>query len=248
MQSMSKKAHNRKLQPRIWEPTYLLNRTLGSDLQKLVEKYFPTGTDWNVLDIGCGTMPYRGLFEGRCGTYLGCDLYSKDEDVVKCPADNLSFADASFDATVCFQVLEHVPEPWRVMEETARVLKPGGIAIVTIPFLFPYHGSPKDYYRYTHEGIAFLGKRVGLYTIETVPQVDVITTMLMILNIKVVELLGPFKKLPVLRTLTQFFEQAIFVVINLAGLFTSLFDRRQYERGFPGYANYSVVLRRRTAA
>jgi SAM-dependent methyltransferase len=67
--------------------------------------------------------------------------------------ENLEFPDGSFDAAVCWSVLEHVPHPDRAIAELLRVLKPGGEIWVQLPFLFPYHESPRDYWRVTPDGL-----------------------------------------------------------------------------------------------
>jgi hypothetical protein len=58
--------------------------------------------------------------------------------------ENLSFADSSLDLIVSNEVLEHVPHPSRAFAECARVLRPGGRMIMTIPFSF---GAPKSVVR-----------------------------------------------------------------------------------------------------
>lgn len=67
--------------------------------------------------------------------------------------EDLKFPDASFDAAVCWSVLEHVPHPHRAIAELRRILKPGGLIWVQLPFLFPYHESPNDYWRVTPDGL-----------------------------------------------------------------------------------------------
>lgn len=53
--------------------------------------------------------------------------------------------DGSFDAILCSKVLEHVPEPTKVLEEFARLLKPGGTLILTAPFVSNVHMAPYHY-------------------------------------------------------------------------------------------------------
>jgi len=65
----------------------------------------------------------------------------------------MPFLDDRFDGAVLDAVLEHVPDPWRLAAEAFRVLKPGGFVLVHAPFLYPYHGAPRDYFRYTDEGL-----------------------------------------------------------------------------------------------
>lgn len=76
------------------------------------------------------------------------DFIDRHDDV-----ENLEFPDATFDAAVCWSVLEHVPHPDRAVAELHRVLKPGGEIWVQLPFLFPYHESPRDYWRVTPDGL-----------------------------------------------------------------------------------------------
>ncbi len=65
----------------------------------------------------------------------------------------LGFPDESFNAVVCWSVLEHVPDPQQAIREMHRILKPGGSIWVQLPFLFPYHADPHDYWRVTPSGL-----------------------------------------------------------------------------------------------
>jgi SAM-dependent methyltransferase len=76
----------------------------------------------------------------------------------------MTFIDNSFDAVLCIQVLEHVANPFRAVDELLRVLHPKGNLLVTVPFLVQYHGrqgkahSPDhehypDFWRFTHQGL-----------------------------------------------------------------------------------------------
>jgi len=66
---------------------------------------------------------------------------------------DLPFKDSSFDAVVCISILEHIPRPQQAIAELHRVLKPGGKIWVQMPFQFPYHEAPKDYWRASPEGL-----------------------------------------------------------------------------------------------
>jgi SAM-dependent methyltransferase len=59
-----------------------------------------------------------------------------------------------FDAVLCTEVLEHVPDPMQAMREIHRVLRPGGVALLSSPFVWPWHGGAdyQDYWRITHQG------------------------------------------------------------------------------------------------
>ena len=65
----------------------------------------------------------------------------------------LPFQNDVFDGVVCTEVLEHVPSPDDLLREIARVVKPNGIAIFTMPFFFHYHADPEDFTRLTPPGL-----------------------------------------------------------------------------------------------
>jgi SAM-dependent methyltransferase len=66
---------------------------------------------------------------------------------------HLPFADATADAVICTSVLEHVGNAHDCISEIKRVLKPGGLVYVTVPFIFPTHPDPLDRRRWTREGL-----------------------------------------------------------------------------------------------
>lgn len=68
---------------------------------------------------------------------------------VQADAAYIPFADASFDAVICSELLEHVFQPIQVVEEAYRVLRPDGVLLLCVPFLYRIHADPYDYGRYT---------------------------------------------------------------------------------------------------
>lgn len=89
----------------------------------------------------------RGLFPGK--SYLGCDMrpgkgVDRVEDVTA-----LSLADNCAGTVLCVETFEHVFEVRRAFDEVFRVLKPGGVFILTSPLNFRIHGYPDDYWRFT---------------------------------------------------------------------------------------------------
>jgi len=69
---------------------------------------------------------------------------------------------ATYDVVVCEQVLEHVPDPWQGMRTVAGLLRPGGRAIVSTPFMIRVHPQPADYWRFTPDGLRLLAEQSGL--------------------------------------------------------------------------------------
>ena len=83
---------------------------------------------------------------------------------------NLPFENDSIEAVVCFSVLEHVPDPKKGVEEIHRSLRMGGKALVTVPFLWPYHANPPlymDYWRFSRDALNELFK--GFSVVEIIP-------------------------------------------------------------------------------
>jgi len=76
------------------------------------------------------------------------------------------FDDASFDAVLCNQVLEHVFTPDAFLKEIARVLRPRGRLLLTVPFVWDEHEQPYDYARYSSFGLSALLERSGFYIVR----------------------------------------------------------------------------------
>src|SRR5437867_3116866 len=79
------------------------------------------------------------------------------------------------------EVLEHCPDPWAAGAEIARVLRPGGWAFVSTPFLRPLHEAPHDYHRFTPWGLTELAQRCGLTVERIAPRGDYVAVFLMTL-------------------------------------------------------------------
>lgn len=70
---------------------------------------------------------------------------------------SLPYPDSSFDYVVSDQVLEHVEgDPQRAINETLRVLRPGGLAIHATCFINPIHDAPGDFWRFTPAALRLL--------------------------------------------------------------------------------------------
>lgn len=122
-----------------------------------------------MLDVGCGTMPYRNLFAAT--EYVGLELDTPEARARKradCYYDGKTFPfeEESFDALVCNQVFEHVFNPEQFMAEMYRVLKPGGRLLLTVPFAWDEHEQPHDYARYASFGLAAILRKSGFEIIE----------------------------------------------------------------------------------
>jgi len=113
----------------------------------------------SVLTIGAGGEVGRLL--GDCARRQGFSVTSFDIDEKYGPdilgdICTYDFGETSFDVIVLSEVLEHVHSPHLAIENIHRILKTDGRLILTVPFIFPIHERPHDYFRYTRYGLEFL--------------------------------------------------------------------------------------------
>jgi len=117
-----------------------------------------------VLDVGCGRKPYRGFVPAV--RYVGIELDTPElreigEADVYYSAGRFPLADQSFDGALCSQVLEHIFEPAAFLQEIRRVLRPGGVLLLTTPFVWDEHSQPYDFGRYSSFGLRHLLEAAG---------------------------------------------------------------------------------------
>ena len=99
-----------------------------------------------LLNIGSGPTRLHA-------NMVNVDLYPFQNVDVLSRGEALPFLECIFDGAVCDQVLEHVYDPEAVVREIVRVMKPGGLIYLGVPFMYPLHPSPKDYIRWSQEGV-----------------------------------------------------------------------------------------------
>ena len=123
-----------------------------------------------LLDVGCGCRPYAALLNAHARSCTGLESdrrrYARVPPDVWGSAASLPCKDSSFDTVFSSQVLEHVPEPARMISEMGRVLRPGGLLILTAPHIWGIHEEPHDYFRFTRYGLDHLTRKAGLQTLS----------------------------------------------------------------------------------
>lgn len=129
-----------------------------------------TYVNGRLIDIGCGTKPYRTLLCKLVTEHIGVDheesIHGKDNVDLKGSAYSIPSPDSSFDTALCTFVLEHLEEPEDALRECNRVLKTGGVAIYSVPFIWHLHEEPRDFFRFSKYGLDYLFKKVGFEVIE----------------------------------------------------------------------------------
>jgi SAM-dependent methyltransferase len=151
-------------------PAYLTLRMLQRAIEDFAACVKAPGT---VLDLGCGDAPYAPLFDRRI-THISVDVVKHfPVRVVADIAQKLPFADSSFDAVLCTQVLEHVADPTLVAAEIHRVLKAQGIGFVSLPFAWEIHHYPEDCHRFTPSELKVLFQDFATCEVEPLEPSDV---------------------------------------------------------------------------
>lgn len=133
---------------------YYVRTSIFKAFQENIEKL--SGT---LLDVGCGIMPYREYLlenNSKITSYVGLDFESSvyPEYALGKPdkfwkGDVIPMGNNTIDSIIATEFFEHCPNPESIMKEMIRVLKPGGILFLTVPFLWNLHIVPYDEYRYT---------------------------------------------------------------------------------------------------
>lgn len=115
-----------------------------------------------LLDVGCGEKQYKKLFEKRVSSYIGLDPRSPFAEIPK-SITSAHIPSSSFDTVLCTQVLEHVPDPEKVLGKIHRILKPKGVLILTVPFLFAIHEEPADFFRFSRFALEHMLPKAGFH-------------------------------------------------------------------------------------
>lgn len=157
--------------PQTWDnmSTYVIRTCIWNAVQASAPRF-----SGHLLDVGCGRMPYKKfLLDNQFITgYTGLDIDTAlvyEEGVqpdFTWDGISMPFPDNHFDTLMATEVLEHCPDPGRILDEMRRVLKPGGLLFFTVPFLWYLHEVPHDEYRYTPFALQRLLEDSGMEEIQ----------------------------------------------------------------------------------
>ena len=129
-------------------------------------------TEKRTLDLGGGDKPYKKYFPNS----VSVDIEeTPGVDIVADAHDLHMIKDGEFESILCTEVLEHLHSPHKAVDEMHRVLKPGGVFILTTRFIFPLHNIPGDYFRYTRYGLEHLMKKFS--KVEIIEEADTVETI-----------------------------------------------------------------------
>jgi SAM-dependent methyltransferase len=160
---------------------YFARKNLHRQISKLSREF-----SGKILDVGCGTKPYRELF--NVDVYHGLEYSDsksgtnhKSQDFVY-DGHTFPFADNTYDSIICNEVLEHVFNPDEFLSEISRCLKKNGKLLLTVPFVWDEHEQPGDFARYTSFGIKYLLNKYGFQILEFHKTANDVTIIFQLIN------------------------------------------------------------------
>jgi SAM-dependent methyltransferase len=191
-----KRLRVRKL--KFWSQDYLVYKYLWRDIEIAVKlgKGFlcDASKKIKIIDVGCGNKPYRDLFYD-C-EYTGMDYSDQGaEPEIIGSAIEMPFDNESYDMVFSTQVIEHVIEPPKMVQECYRVLKPKGVLILTGPFYWPLHEIPNDFFRFSRYGFESLLKKAGFQGIEIIANGGTWAQIFLSISLQIPSYLFPLRPL-----------------------------------------------------
>ena len=174
---------------------YLTYRRLWLDVAL---EAFASDMRGRVMDIGGKRENKRGTFQppehqAQAWWYVNLDMTTNPN--VYADAGQLPLMGQSVDCVICTEVLEHLPRPERCVAEIHRLLRDGGVALISVPFLYPTHADPYDYQRFTEDGLRNLFRDFKTVTVYRMGGYTGVLGLMVELGIHGVEGNAPSKKL-----------------------------------------------------
>lgn len=200
--------------PEIIDPDFIHRKYLLKQI-KFVSNTLKSNI--NILDVGCGWMPYKHFFIAKCKNYIGIDTKEFPGIEIKLIKNNkFPVKSDSIDICLSWQVLEHVENIPGFLNEIKRCLKKNGILYLTTHGFFRIH-SPEDFWRWTDHGLIRLMKLSGFNDVRVCAVDNSISASVSFLN-NVFAILIP-EKGGINRKLLRILASLLFLLTNSVGYF-----------------------------
>ena len=174
-------------------------------MYKVLEDIVPqTAAKMNVLSVSGSQSLAKVILNDRQDCFIE-NIEYPEYDVC-----DLSFQDDTFDVVVCDQVIEHVENPQVAIQNMSRVLKPGGLMVVTSCFVNLYHPAPNDYWRFTEQAYALMCKNCdNLKLIKTGKSGNLLQTLFFTLGFRKQKI--PYSSIHPLTYISQLTSERYYV-------------------------------------
>ena len=189
-----------------------------------------------VVDLGGKKTNKRGAFRPPDSTEGRWIYVNLDTDVspdIVADVQDVPLEDGVADCVLSTEVIEHLPDPAACVMEAHRILKPGGALILSAPFLYPVHGDPHDYQRFTADGLKRLCGMFETTEVTAMGGYMAVVSSIVDTRARQIRSLGPVGA--IVRKATRLFARVLF---RLGG-------RGWAEDGEPAFTTgYFVVCRK----
>lgn len=218
-----------RLYPGLSNPSFLVLRSRRMIFDNWINRL--AGDALKILDIGGRYQPYRRLFGDRVARYIACDILSSDLVDVMASGECLPFAADTFDVVISTQVFEYFQNPAKAGAEVYRVLKPGGVLLMSVASLAPRFVD-EECWRFNKGGIR--ATLSSFSSIEIIPETTSPAGLIRLMNLG----LHSFTRYAPVRKLYEFTICPCLNLIGLAVESAKLTSNDQFA------ANYSVLARK----
>jgi SAM-dependent methyltransferase len=210
----------RRSNPRIFDTDYLLMRGLRTCIEKVAGLIAKRSLV--AIDFGCGSQPYRALFEERGVYYRGADF--ANADLLIDASGRVGVSAAQADIVLSFQVLEHVRDVPGYLSEARRILKDDGWLLLSTHGSWLYHPHPEDHRRWTRQGLNNELETAGFEVTDCTSLVGPLatTTMIRLTGFSFVS-----RRIPVVGS---FIVQMLSTIMNIRGLLEDLITPEWIKR------------------
>src|SRR5262245_28885149 len=146
---------------------YVASRLTADRIAAAYQRYLPRFCHGKLLDLGCGNVPLYAIYREFVDATICIDWaatgYGMRYADVECDLSQpLPFSNGVFHTAIPADVHQRIPTPDALLTEISRVLRPGGVFVITVPFLYWLQDLPNDYFRYTEFGLGQLIGRANL--------------------------------------------------------------------------------------
>jgi SAM-dependent methyltransferase len=175
-----KEQFNPKILGLFINPFYFARKGLYQNVSKLI-----TNLNGKLLDVGCGTKPYKNIC--KVDEYIGLEIDDEGNrnhshaDVFY-DGKVIPFEDDRFDSILSNQVFEHVFNPNKFLQEINRVTKVEGVFLMTVPFVWDEHEQPYDYARYSSFGLKYILAENGFEIIKHIKSNNGLEVIFQLIN------------------------------------------------------------------
>jgi SAM-dependent methyltransferase len=200
---------------------YLHLRRLVRDLRAALRNV--DGQVRDVLDVYCGSRPYDDLLPAGARS-VGLDVEGNPYGLADVVSNEfLPFDDASFDLVTCYEAFQYVEDPVQGVAEIGRVLRPGGTALISVPYVWEYDSRILER-RYTGPELTALF--AGWDDVELVENGGRIVVWATVTGMILERVRARLLRVPGVGAVARVGFGAAFVVMNVvAGVLESLEDR-----------------------